>query len=128
MAKERKFLDQLRNLLRIGSKTGSISKSQMDLLSPEVSAKTIKRPNELIKESSLVGLSAPPTPPHNEVLYCPFCGTLWLYNSSFITAINTKIFITDRLCSTCGDVYLHYLALMPGFWRFSGSEKERNMD
>jgi hypothetical protein len=128
MGKLRGLLEKL--LVRLLTRQNSeiIFEDQTGLFSPEDSAQPIKAPSESPNGPALAGPTAPPTPPHNEILYCPFCGGLWLYDSSYIKAIHKNNFFTDRICANCGDVYLAYCQLMPGSWRFSAEEKPKNND
>jgi hypothetical protein len=50
------------------------------------------------------------------VLYCPFCGLLFLFDSSSVTIGNKQTFETDRQCSICTDVNLLHANLRPGSW------------
>lgn len=128
MERKQGFFARLLARLLTRQRTEIIFEDQTGLFSPEDSAIPIKKPNELPSGPILAESTAPPVPPHNEILYCPFCGGLWLYDSSYIKAIQKGTFLTDRLCATCGDVNLAYCQLMPGAWRFSAEEKPKNYD
>jgi len=52
---------------------------------------------------------------NSTILYCPFCGTAYLWDSSTITT-DSVTFATDKVCTSpnCEGVNLLYLCFIPG--------------